>query len=300
MLERALKSILIQEVADLEILICDDRSEDKHWPTISALGLLDKRIRIHRNERNLGAVKNLNNSLDLARGEWILIFNDDDVMLPSMLLKEKEFIKNNPNIGFVYCDGFSVSSIGKKMLRTCPTKPILKAGEEALNHIVFHFNIFATCVLVNRKCYGKLGKWTDTVSPDWEMWSRIASQYDIGHINEPLIEVYLHNVSSSSPVSRYENDWVMLNKLVCSYYPVHMQKDLLPLMLTSMAEGFWSMGYQAWLQGDWLRGMKFMKAGRKYLQGKLWWYRFLNYSFFALPRRVKYVLTDKEVYESHV
>lgn len=300
LLERALKSILIQDVEDMEIMISDDCSEERFWHQIESLENLDRRVKVYRNEKNLGAVGNLNHSLDLAQGDWLLIFNDDDVMLPGMLKKEVAFVQQNPNVGFVYTDGYSVLANGKKILRSYSTSPVLKAGIEALDHIVFHFNIFATCVLVKRECYERLGRWTDTVSADWEMWARIAKSYDIGHINEPLIEVYAHEASARSPVSRYENDWVMLDKMVCSYYPGERQADLLPKMLRGMTEGFWSLGSQLWNQGEWRRGLEFMLAGQKYLSRSVWWSRFLRYSVLAIPRRIKYKIMVKNLYDTNV
>lgn len=300
LLERALKSILIQDIENMEVIISDDCSEDNFWHRIKSLENLDHRIKIYRNEKNLGCFKNLNHSLDLVQGDWILMFNDDDVMLPGMLKKEVAFVQQNPNVGFVYTDGYSVTPNGKKILRSCPTPPVLKAGTEALDHVVFHFNIFATSVLVKKECYEHLGRWTDTVTADWEMWARIAKNYDIGHINEPLIEVHIHRFSPRSPISRYETDWVSLTKAVCSYYPHERQAELLPKMFVNMAEGFWSLGSQAWQQGEWRRGLEFMRAGRKYVNPWAWWKRFIRYSILAVPRRIKYAIQDKNEYESYV
>jgi glycosyltransferase involved in cell wall biosynthesis len=300
LLERALKSILIQDVEDMEVIISDDCSEERYWHRIRSLESLDHRVKIYRNEKNLGCFGNLNHSLDLVQGDWLLMFNDDDVMLPGMLKKEVEFVQQNPNVGFVYTDGYAVLPNGKKVLRSCSTHPVLKAGTEALDHVVFHFNIFATSVLVKRECYERLGRWTDTVSADWEMWARIARNYDIGHINEPLIEVYIHEVSSRSPASRYENDWAMLDKMVCSYYPEERQADLLPQMLRGVPEGFWSLGVQLWQQGEWRRGLEFMLAGKKYLPRLVWWHRFLDYAVRAVPRRIKYKMTGKDQYDTYV
>lgn len=300
LLERALKSILIQDVKNMEVIISDDCSEERFWQRIRSLESLDNRVKIYRNEKNLGCFGNFNHSLDLVQGDWILMFNDDDVMLPGMLKKEVEFVQQNPNVGFVYTDGYAVVPNDKKALRSCFTTPVLKAGTEALDHVVFHFNIFATSVLVKRECYERLGRWTDTVSADWEMWARIARNYDIGHINEPLVDVHIHRFSSRSPVSRYESDWVMLTKTVCSYYPQGRQAELLPKMLAGMAEGFWSLGSQAWQQGEWRRGLEFMRAGRKYVGHSVWWKRFIQYVVRAIPRRIKYAMQSADEYESFV
>jgi glycosyltransferase involved in cell wall biosynthesis len=299
-LERTLKSVLIQDVAEMEVIISDDCSQEIFWPRIKSLETLDPRVRVFRNDVNLGCFPNLNHCLDLAQGEWILVSSDDDVMLPGMLSKEVEFVSQYPEVGFVYTDGYAVTPDGRRALRSCRTLPVLKAGIDTLDHIVFHFNIFASTVLVRKECYQRLGHWTNTVSADWEMWARIAKDYDIGHINEPLNETYIHRFSSRSPVSRYEDDWVMLTKLVCSYYPPERQKELLPKMLYNMTNGFWSLGSQAWIQGEWQRGLEFMRAGRKYVSRWAWWQRFMRNSVCAIPRRMKYAMLAKDELESYV
>jgi hypothetical protein len=84
--ERALRSILAQEPAPLEVLVCDDGSRDDTAERFRALEQRDPRVRYLRVEPNRGgpaAARNL--GLREARGEWVAFLDDDDEWLPGKL-----------------------------------------------------------------------------------------------------------------------------------------------------------------------------------------------------------------------
>lgn len=74
-LREAIGSVLDQDV-DLELLVGDDASSDDSWAVLQTID--DPRLRIWRNEENLGAHANLELGLTQARGRWLAILNSDD------------------------------------------------------------------------------------------------------------------------------------------------------------------------------------------------------------------------------
>jgi hypothetical protein len=87
-LSEAVASVLAQTYADFELLIVDDASTDG---AVDALGK-DARIRVLRNERNLGQIPSLNLGLQEARGEYVARLDHDDVCLPRRLEKQVELL----------------------------------------------------------------------------------------------------------------------------------------------------------------------------------------------------------------
>src|SRR4051794_40802713 len=84
--ERAVRSVLAQEPAPLEVLVCDDGSGDEAAERLRALERSDPRIRYLRVEPNTGgpaAPRNL--GVREARGEWVAFLDDDDEWLPGKL-----------------------------------------------------------------------------------------------------------------------------------------------------------------------------------------------------------------------
>jgi len=74
-----LDSILNQSFRDFELIICDDNSIDGSWDILNEYAKSDKRIKLYRNSKTLGLVKNFENLLKRARGEYIALSDQDDI-----------------------------------------------------------------------------------------------------------------------------------------------------------------------------------------------------------------------------
>lgn len=85
-LKECLDSILIQSFTDWEMLLIDDGSTDGSELICDEYGLKDSRIRVfHKENEGLSSARNL--GLDHSRGEFITLFDSDDVMLTSEFLR---------------------------------------------------------------------------------------------------------------------------------------------------------------------------------------------------------------------
>lgn len=77
----AVESVLAQTFGDWEILAVDDASTDR---TLEVLRSFD-RVRVEKNDRNLGMTANWNRCLSLATGEIVLKLDADDALKPRAL-----------------------------------------------------------------------------------------------------------------------------------------------------------------------------------------------------------------------
>ena len=84
-LEACLDSVLSQSYPDFEVVIVDDQSSDNTWDLLNQYAARDNRIRLFRNEQNLGLVGNWNRCLELAQGEWIKFVFQDDWITPDCI-----------------------------------------------------------------------------------------------------------------------------------------------------------------------------------------------------------------------
>lgn len=87
-LNDSLKSVLCQTLTNFEFVIIDDASTDKTALILQSFH--DPRMRVVRNESNLGLTRSLNIGLAQARGEWIARMDADDVMFPHRLQTQLE------------------------------------------------------------------------------------------------------------------------------------------------------------------------------------------------------------------
>lgn len=94
-LQEQMDSILAQTYKNLEIVVVDDGSTDKTIDIINAYTDKDNRIKLFRNEANLGFNKNFEKAISLTSGEYVAISDQDDIWLPQKLKQLLDNIKRN-------------------------------------------------------------------------------------------------------------------------------------------------------------------------------------------------------------
>jgi glycosyltransferase involved in cell wall biosynthesis len=94
-----LGSILSQSFQNFEIIIQDDVSRDNTVEMIESLG--DSRIKIFKNENNLGYPKNLDKLSRRATGDIVYLMGQDDILAENALLDTYHAFKISSDIGAV-------------------------------------------------------------------------------------------------------------------------------------------------------------------------------------------------------
>lgn len=101
-LRAAIESILNQTFTDFEFLILNDSPDNKEIEKIvKEYAKHDKRIKYSKNDKNMGISPSRNKLLDMARGEYIAIFDHDDISVPDRLEQEVAFLDKNREVGVV-------------------------------------------------------------------------------------------------------------------------------------------------------------------------------------------------------
>jgi glycosyltransferase involved in cell wall biosynthesis len=86
-LREALDDLLGQSFEDWELVISDNASTDETPAIAQDYAGRDRRIRYHRNERDLGALANANWTLELAAGHYFALAAHDDRHAPDFLAR---------------------------------------------------------------------------------------------------------------------------------------------------------------------------------------------------------------------
>ena len=95
-LKEAVKSILNQSYKNLEFIIVDDASTDESWRYLKRLR--DKRLKLIKNNKNLGLAASLNKALKVTKGDYIVRMDADDISHPNRLEIQLAFMKRNPKV----------------------------------------------------------------------------------------------------------------------------------------------------------------------------------------------------------
>jgi glycosyltransferase involved in cell wall biosynthesis len=96
-LREAVDSILGQTLGDFEFIIVDDASSDGTPAILADYARRDARIRLLRNETNLGPYPTGNRGLEIARAPIIARMDADDISAPERLEREVAFLDANPD-----------------------------------------------------------------------------------------------------------------------------------------------------------------------------------------------------------
>ncbi len=83
--EAAVASVLAQTLADFELIVVDDASSDGSADLVAALARRDPRIRVLRSDVNTGPAGARNRGLAAARGRWVAVVDNDDLLHPERL-----------------------------------------------------------------------------------------------------------------------------------------------------------------------------------------------------------------------
>lgn len=131
LLGECIESALSQTYDNFEVVIVDNASTDKTWEVCQAWAERDGRIRIFRNEENIGPVRNWQRCIDLAYGEYSKFLFSDDLLMPNCVREMHQFISKSRDIAFVYCPSLIGSS----------------PSEAILNYLSFNENkiIYSSC-----------------------------------------------------------------------------------------------------------------------------------------------------------
>lgn len=98
-LREAIESILNQTYKDFEFLILDDCPEDNRENVVKSYK--DERIKYFVNDRNLGISQSRNKLIDLSKGEYLAVFDHDDVSFPDRFAKQVKYLDEHNDVGVV-------------------------------------------------------------------------------------------------------------------------------------------------------------------------------------------------------
>src|SRR4029077_585677 len=96
------ETVFNQTFQDWELVVCDSYSDDGSWEYIQELAAREPRMRISQIQRK-GVYAGFNDSIQLARGEYVYIATSDDTMSPDFLEKMVAALDNNPGCGLAHC-----------------------------------------------------------------------------------------------------------------------------------------------------------------------------------------------------
>lgn len=195
-------SILKQSYSDFEFLIVDDASWDGTERKLRECS--DTRVKVIRNDKNLGVTASLNRGIQNARGRYIARMDADDIAAKDRIGKQVDYLENSPSVDVVF--GHTVL-IDKDSEIICESwRP--DSVEEILLRLSEHNFIPHPTVMFRKSVIEEAGSYDEAfrTGQDLELWIRLRDRgYCFGYIRDALL--YFRLNPDSVREDRCRNYW---------------------------------------------------------------------------------------------
>jgi len=184
----AIDSILGQTLRDFEFIIINDGSSDSSENIMSAY--VDSRIKLIRNETNLGITRSLNRGIHAATGKYICRMDADDVSMPERLELQVKFMEDNEDIALAGSNAILINSDGVKV-----SEERYPGSAREIKKTIFVHNPFAHgTIMLRTSVMNECGEYDSRFlhNEDYDLWLRIAARYPLANLQEFLLQRRIH------------------------------------------------------------------------------------------------------------
>ncbi len=195
-LRAMIKSVQNQTYSNWQLCLADGSDQNHTYVGEYIKSLEDTRISYKKLLENRGIADNTNECIDMATGDYIALFDHDDLLHPSALFEMAKVI-NDKNADFIYTD--EVTFVGKTSNITIYNfKPDYSPDTLRSYNYICHFTAFSKELLDE---VGKFNRKYDG-SQDYDLILRLTEKAkNIVHIPKALYFWRSHKASVASDVS---------------------------------------------------------------------------------------------------
>jgi glycosyltransferase involved in cell wall biosynthesis len=197
-LSEQLDTLVNQSYSHLEIVIVDDCSTDETWAILQDYAAADQKIRLYRNERNLGYQKNFERALGLCRGEYILISDQDDRWDLQKVVKLQRAIGGSL---LIYHDSAFIAEEGTSLGMKMSDKLHMVSGNDPTPFLFFNC-ISGHSMMFRRDLLPHIAPFPDTGVYDHYIAFVASGRGHIGYLPECLVQHRQHGGNATDILGR--------------------------------------------------------------------------------------------------
>jgi glycosyltransferase involved in cell wall biosynthesis len=203
-LVEAIDSVLNQTYTNLQIILIDDASTDNSSTLLKTFTNRPGNIEIILLEKNIGNCAAFNSAFAKARGEFVVDFATDDVMLPDRIAKQVEqFSKLDESYGVVFSDAIYIDEHGNEKyyhFENLKRKGLLKTIPQGdlYSTLLSTYFIPSPTMMVRKKVLNELSGYDETLAyEDFDFWVRSSRNYLYAFLNEITTKIRISQRSMS-------------------------------------------------------------------------------------------------------
>lgn len=263
LLVETLSSVHRELGADDEVIIVDDGSSDGTKGLISNF-LKDKRYRYYYQSCSGGPSSPRNRGIEAAKGDYIFLFDSDDVMLPGKIESTVLAFQEFPDAALVFTNFSTVEESGdvlkerfldeyeliRKLRSSLRLNHILIEGAMAYTYLAKE-NFIGTSGVAIRACvFSEVGGFDETLKngDDKDMWFRITRKYPIAYVDQVLHHYRIHqnSISRGGALKRADARIKVLKKQLEDPVSKEFARDI----RRQIALNYYAKGYELFSTGD--------------------------------------------------
>ncbi len=199
----ALRSILAQRGVTFELVVSDDRSDDRTLDVVRAVA--GDRARVEINAERLGLAGNWNRCVALARTPIVAVFHQDDMMEPGHLAAHVDAFHRDDAIGLVASSSEVIDECGNAV----PTSVVNRGGLGPLDRVLPPLTMAVemiegnplrcSAVTIRRAAFDDVGGFDPALRYvlDWDFWLRVSRRWKVAWLAQPTVRIRWHAASET-------------------------------------------------------------------------------------------------------
>ena len=226
-LAEAMEGILAQTYRNWECIVINDCSTDRTAEILERFEKRDSRIRVYTNKKNMKLPASLNRALKIAKGDYILRMDADDICRKDRIEKQVIFMEENPELALSCCRCFALQR--EQAVPTC----LHRRGDwEDVKGLFLFFNpvlhpgvIFRRTALASH-CYDPRFSCTE----DFRLWTEMLLDGEkIGIQGDYLMLYRIHE--NQVTITKQELQRTQYQEIISEFY----KKRVFPLSQEELA-----------------------------------------------------------------
>lgn len=185
----AIESVLASTYTNFEFIICDDCSEDATYEIEKNYAAKDSRIKLYRNEKNLGDFPNRDKVASFASGAYLKYVDSDDIIYPHGLQKMIDAMLEFPDAVL------GLSQIVNE-INQFSNYPVMISSERAYQEHFYGYGTLRygpTGAIIKKEVLLEMGGFgNNRFVADTALWLKIVTKYPLVKIEPDLVNWCRH------------------------------------------------------------------------------------------------------------
>jgi glycosyltransferase involved in cell wall biosynthesis len=212
LVRQAVESALAQTHAGVQIIVVDDGSTDS---TLAALEPLRNDITyVFQENRGRSAARNA--GFALAKGEFLVFLDSDDLLPPQALENQLRFLRDHPAVDIMFGDASFLTDDGSlQPMNSCSMK-LKNADPQSFLSALLEKNRFALHTALVRRAALDEAPFDETLDAleDWDLWLRLALRGRVFRCHAECVAIYRRHAENTDIVAPHR--LVRASVIICT------------------------------------------------------------------------------------